>query len=264
MKKTLQYFNTKRGEKIKMLKKPTFYSVIIGTELLNGRREDGHFSFLNRNLIARGWEHKANFIIKDDVTLLEEVYSLIQKDPNSVMFSFGGIGSTPDDFTREIAAKAFTNKPLERHNEAEKIIIDTLGKRAFPHPVKMADLPHGANLITNPVNKMPGFQLEDRFFFVPGFVQMSHPMVITVLDQFFSKNIEKYSCNFVVDSSEAVLIDIMESLPKELELSCLPAFIKDKKSAEIYLAHEDKDFLEQWCTFFKQELHKMELPYKNV
>ncbi len=244
-----------------MLKKPTFYSVIIGTELLNGRRDDGHFGFLNQNLIDRGWEHKANFIVKDDVDLLENIYNLIQKDPNSVMFSFGGIGSTPDDFTREIAAKAFTKMPLKRHKEAEKIIVETLGERAFPHPIKMADLPVDAKLIANPVNKMPGFQLKNRFFFVPGFVQMAHPMIVGVLDEFYPKNVQKYSCNFLVESSEAVLIDIMNQLPKELELSCLPAFVKDKKTAEIYLAHEDKKLLDHWCSFFKQELHKMGLIY---
>ena len=30
-----------------------FYSVIIGTELLNGRRTDAHFAFLNEQLRKR-------------------------------------------------------------------------------------------------------------------------------------------------------------------------------------------------------------------
>ncbi len=247
-----------------MLKKPSFYSVIIGTELLNGRRKDGHFDFLNKTLIQRGWEHKANFIIKDDVSLLEGVYKLIQQDANSVMFSFGGIGSTPDDFTRKVAAKAFTKQPLHRHKKAEKIIKDKLLERAFPHPIKMADLPVGADLIQNPVNQMPGFQLENRFFFVPGFPNMAHPMIEQVLNQFYPKSVKKYSCNFIVQSSEAVLIDIMEALPKEVELSCLPGFVGDKKSAEIFLAHVDQSFLEKWCSFFKEELHKMGLKYKTI
>ena len=44
-------------------RKPNFYSVIIGTELLNGRRKDAHFSFLNAHLLSRSWEHKASFRI---------------------------------------------------------------------------------------------------------------------------------------------------------------------------------------------------------
>jgi molybdopterin-biosynthesis enzyme MoeA-like protein len=247
-----------------MFTKPAFYSIIIGTELLNGRRKDSHFEFLNKTLINRGWEHKANFVIKDDVVLLENVYQMIQKDPDAVMFSFGGIGSTPDDFTREVAAKAFTGEGVVRHKEAEKIILQKLGERAYPHPIKMADLPRGAELIDNPINKMPGFQLDNRFFFVPGFPEMAHPMIEEVLDRLYPENVRKYSCNFVVEGSEAMLIDIMEKLPKELELSCLPAFVGEKRTAEIYLADIDKANLEKWCTFFKEELHKIRLKFKEI
>ncbi len=247
-----------------MINHPVFYSVIIGTELLNGRRRDSHFAFLNEALRKRGWEHKANFVIKDEVVLLEEVYKLIQKDPHAVMFSFGGIGSTPDDFTREIAAKAFTGEGLVRHKEAEKIILETLKERAYPHPVKMADLPKGAKLIENPVNKMPGFQLHDRYFFVPGFPEMAHPMIEQVLETFYPQNVQKYSCNFIVEGSEAMLIDIMEQLPKDLELSCLPAFDGEKRTAEIYLADIDEAKVKKWCTFFKEELHKIRLKFKEI
>ena len=41
-----------------MKKRVNFYSVIIGTELLNGRRKDAHFEFLNQELLKRGWEQK--------------------------------------------------------------------------------------------------------------------------------------------------------------------------------------------------------------
>ena len=247
-----------------MVEKPVFYSVIIGTELLNGRRKDSHFAFVTESLRKRGWEHKAAFIVKDDKTLLENVYNLIKADPQSVMFSFGGIGSTPDDFTREVAAKAFTAEAPVRHKEAERIILGRLGERAYPHPIKMADLPRGAKLIENPVNKMPGFQLEDRLFFVPGFPEMAHPMIEGVLEKYYPKNIRKYHCNFIVEGSEAMLIDIMEQLPEDLELSCLPAFDGERRSAEIYLADTDPKKLEKWCTFFKEELHKIRLKFKEL
>lgn len=247
-----------------MVKNPNFYSVIIGTELLNGRREDSHFTFLRDTLMRRGWEYKANFVVKDDVTLLENVYKLVQRDPKAVMFSFGGIGSTPDDFTREVAANAFTGKGTVRHKKAEKIILERLGDRAYPHPIRMADLPEGAELIDNPINKMPGFQLQNRFFFVPGFPQMAHPMIDEVLDRLYPKNLPKYSCNFIVEASEAMLIDIMEQLPDDLELSCLPAFDGEKRTAEIYLADIDEAKLRKWCRFFKEELHKIGLKFKEI
>ena len=59
-----------------MLEKPNFYSVIIGTELLNGRRKDAHFAFLNAQLLSRGWEQKASFVINDDTNLMENIFNL--------------------------------------------------------------------------------------------------------------------------------------------------------------------------------------------
>ena len=244
-----------------MIDNPSFYSVIIGTELLNGRRTDSHFSHLNAALVRRGWEQKANFVVKDDPKFLEDVFRLIRADENSVMFSYGGIGSTPDDFTREIASLAFTDDTLVRHSEAEEIIKNKLGERAFPHPIKMSDLPRNADLITNPVNNMPGFSLEKRFFFVPGFPEMAHPMVISVLDEYYPKAKEKFTSNFMVKASEALLIDIMIALPKEIELSCLPQFVGEERRSEIYLASHDRDVLREWSTFFKRELDEKGIKY---
>lgn len=247
-----------------MIKNPSFYSVIIGTELLNGRREDGHFAFLNAELVKRGYEHKANFVIKDDPSFLKDIFELIQRDANSVMFSFGGIGSTPDDFTREVASLAFTKQSAICHKDAKKIIVDRLGERAYPHAIKMANIPKNSTLIQNPINKMPGFQLDNRFFFVPGFPQMAHPMIVNTLDAHYPKNIKKYSCNFLAHCSEGVLIDIMDALMSEVELSCLPAFDGDKRSAEIYLAHFDEKILQDAEMFFKDELRKKNIYFDII
>ncbi|WP_434658831.1 molybdopterin-binding protein [Sulfurimonas sp. NW9] len=78
-----------------------FYAVIIGTEILNGRRVDKHFEFLKNELAKYGHELCASFVIKDDVRLMKRTYKMIRDDKEAVMFSFGGIGSTPDDLTRE-------------------------------------------------------------------------------------------------------------------------------------------------------------------
>lgn len=92
-----------------------FYSVIIGTELLNGRRNDAHFAFINRELRKRGWEQKANFVIVDKPEFIEDIFALIKKDTNAVLFCFGGIGSTPDDYTQVCASNSFTNSKMQYH-----------------------------------------------------------------------------------------------------------------------------------------------------
>lgn len=193
-------------------KKVNFYSVIIGTELLNGRRNDAHFAFLNQQLLSRGWEQKASFVIGDDTKLMLDVFNLIKSDPNSVMFSFGGIGATPDDYTREVAAKAFTNGSLEFHEEAKNRILNQFGSEAYPHRINMAYLPLNAKLLTNVVNNVAGFYLEDRFFFTPGFPSMSQAMVVEALDLLYPKSIEKYRKVMTINASENDLIDTMKKI----------------------------------------------------
>ena len=234
-----------------MEKKVNFYSVIIGTELLNGRRKDAHFTFLNNQLIQRGWEHKASFVIGDDINLMENIFNLIKSDLNSVMFCFGGIGATPDDYTRVIAGKVFCDGKMEFHEEAKNRIINQFADEAYPHRINMAYLPINAKLLTNVVNNVAGFYLKDRFFFTPGFPSMSQAMVIEALDKLYPKsNIEKYRKVMTINASENDLIDTMKKIPEHLELSSLPKILADKRKVVISLAGYDKNELDKYFQLF--------------
>ena len=223
------------------------YGVIIGTEILNGRRNDKHFAFLQHALKKRGWTLHANFIIKDHEKLMSKTFKLIKQDKNSYLFSFGGIGATPDDLTREIAAKVFTCKDLKPHKKALELIVNQFGDEAYPHRVKMANLPENAKLLTNVVNQVPGFSLEDRFFFMPGFPSMSHPMVEEALEKYIGYDESKsFKCNFLVNTGESDIIDIMNDLPNEVELSSLPHINEDgSRTVEIYMSSKDKNSLKE-------------------
>jgi molybdopterin-biosynthesis enzyme MoeA-like protein len=136
---------------------PKFFTLIIGTEILNRRRSDKHFDFVTKALAQKGHKLSGSFIIEDDPALIV-------------------------DYTRKCAAIALRDGNLLLHQEAKEIIEKQLGEKAHPHPIKMAQLPRGAKLLYNPVNKMPAFSLDERFFFMPGFPEMSHPMVEEILE----------------------------------------------------------------------------------
>jgi molybdopterin-biosynthesis enzyme MoeA-like protein len=247
-------------------KKVNFYSVIIGTELLNGRRADAHFAFLNQQLLSRGWEHKASFVIEDDPKLMFNIFNLIKSDPDSVMFCFGGIGATPDDYTRQTAAKAFTDYKMEFHEEAKNRIINQFGQEAYPHRINMAYLPKNAKLLTNIVNNVAGFYLEDRFFFTPGFPSMSQAMVIEALDNLYPKSQEKYRCVMTIDCSENDLINTMKKMPKHLDFASLPRFISDTRKVVISLAGYDKDEVDKYFQLFIDfcELNEKDFVLKDI
>jgi molybdopterin-biosynthesis enzyme MoeA-like protein len=238
-----------------------FYSVIIGSELLNGRREDAHFKFLNSELTKRGWEQKASFVIKDEPYFIEDIFNMVKNDPAAVLFSFGGIGATPDDYTREVAAKIFRDGKMEENSEALKCIIDKFGDEAYPHRVNMANLPLNSGLLKNVVTNIPGFHIDNRFFFVPGFPAMAHPMIVEALDSFYPENIAKVRYSLKAQCSENDLIDTMKKVPMSVDLSSLPQINGDKRAVVISIASYKEEEAEKYFHMFLDYLDENSIEY---
>ena len=132
-------------------------ALIIGDEILTGKRRDSHFPHLIETLGKRGLTLAAVDYIGDDRDRLTSFLraSFARSD---LVFSFGGIGATPDDHTRQSAAAAL-GVPLERHPEAVASIEQQFGAAAYPNRVLMAEFPHGATIIPNPVNRVAAFSV---------------------------------------------------------------------------------------------------------
>lgn len=241
-----------------------FYAVIIGSEILQGRRVDKHFEFVKNELAKRDLELSGSFVVKDDKDLLREVFLLIKNQKNAYMFCFGGIGATPDDLTREISSEVFTSKPLTQNKQALKLIEDEFKKDAYPYRVKMANLPTNAKLLKNVINNVPGYSLEDRLFFMPGFPQMSHPMFLQALDLYVKRNEKRlFISKFRVFTKENDLVGFMEELPKDIELSSLPHH-DTSFSVEIMLRCYDRTLLEKWSETLELLLQSKNINYKNL
>ena len=234
-----------------------FYTVIIGTELLNGRRDDAHFPFVNAELLKRGWEHKANFVISDKPEFMEQVFELVKSDEKSVMFCFGGIGATPDDYTRQVAAKVFTNGELEIHPEGKRILEEKFGQGMDERRLQLVNFPKGSDLLTNVVNRVPGFHLDGRFFFVPGFPRMAHPMIVEALERYYPQGEQKYRKSIVIGTSEGHLLALMDKIPSSLEFSSLPSTDDAKREVEISFASHNADEVEEWIGRFAAEAKRM-------
>ncbi|WP_457607472.1 competence/damage-inducible protein A [Nitratifractor sp.] len=247
---------------------PRFFALIIGTEILNRRRSDKHFDFLSRVLPERGYKLSGSFIIEDDPDLIVETLRFLASIPGSVVFSFGGIGSTPDDHTRLAAAKALKDGTLHTHTEALELIEERLKHMEVPnrrYPLRMAELPEGAELLRdNPVNGMPGFGLDGRFFFLPGFPEMAHPMVLEALDRHYPPRRKKeYRKSLTALTRESALIDVMERLPEGVELSSLPKLYSDGPRVVISLSGEDAERVKKAYRLFVDALAERGIPYSE-
>src|SRR3546814_16763980 len=146
---------------------------VIGAEILSGKRQDRHFAKVLELLRARGIELGwAQFVGDDEQAIAEAIRTVVAR--GDVLLSCGGIGATPDDCTRQAAAIAF-DVPLQRHREAERMLIEHHGGAATPNRLLMTDFPSGAGMIPNPVNQVPGFRF-GQCYFVPGLSEMEWPM----------------------------------------------------------------------------------------
>lgn len=240
-----------------------FYALIIGSEILNRRRRDAHFEFVSSQLQKRGWEFWGCHIIKDDPALIVESIKQVAKDPEAVLFCFGGIGATPDDYTRQCAAEALDDGKLYEHAEAKERILRQFGEDAYPHRIKMAMLPKGAKLLDNVVNNVPGFQVDDRFFFTPGFPEMAHSMITQALEEFYPKNRQLHRYTLRAFTSENYLIDVMKRVPEHIDLSSLPKFVGDKRVAVISVASYEKSEARKYYELFTSYLRNNGIEYEE-
>jgi len=248
-------------KRIIIMPQPTFFTLIIGTEILNRRRSDKHFDFVTTLLKRKGHTLSGSFIIEDDPALIIQTIRFIASQPNPVLFSFGGIGSTPDDYTRKCAAVALRDGELVIHQEAKDIIEKTLGSDAYPHPIKMAELPKGAKLIDNPVNKMPAFSLDERYFFMPGFPEMSHPMVEEILKKLIPHSKKHYRHTLTALCKENELIEVMERMPREVEFSSLPKQHSHGWSVTVSVASYNPKMAEDAFRMYTDLLEKKKIHY---
>ena len=166
------------------------------------------------------------------------------------------------------AAVALRDGALVLHSEAEAIISRRIETMKIPdgrYPLRMAELPRGAKLLTeNPVNGMPAFYLDDRYFFVPGFPEMAHPMIRWALERYFPPKKEKlHRRTLTALTRESSLIDIMERLPRDVELSSLPKLYSDGPRVTLSLSGFDREKVDKAFEMFVQALEERNIPYSQ-
>ncbi len=209
--------------------RPGFRLIIVGDEILSGKRADKHLSKVIDLLKARGLALDQAEYVGDSP---ERITAVLKRafESGDVVFSTGGIGATPDDHTRQCAARAL-GVPLALHPQAKTLIEQRMqdvaleqGKVYDPaasenlHRLNMGVFPVGAQVIPNPYNKIPGFSVA-QVHFVPGFPVMAWPMIEWVLDAHYAHLFQNQAwlerSVIVFGAMEATLTPLMEQLEQD-------------------------------------------------
>jgi molybdopterin-biosynthesis enzyme MoeA-like protein len=208
-----------------------FGLIIVGDEIMSGKRADKHLSKTIELLGARGLQLAWAEYVGDSpariTATLKRAFSGL-----GAVFCCGGIGATPDDHTRQCAAQAL-GVDLVLHPHAAELIRermqDVAREQGVPYEPERADnvhrlnmgvFPVGAQIIPNPYNKIAGFtcwrpnalsaagpsqgaqapsggsaprEAGERggIHFFPGFPVMAWPMMEWVLDTHYQAHFQQ-------------------------------------------------------------------------
>ncbi len=215
-----------------------FGLLIVGDEILSGKRADKHLPKVIELLEARGlslaW---ARYVGDDPARITADLRDAFAS--GDTVFSCGGIGATPDDHTRQCAAAAL-GVPLVLQPQARDLVLermrDVARDKGLPyeperddnrHRLNMAVFPEGAEIIPNPYNKIAGFAVRRGgaasagVYFVPGFPVMAWPMIEWVLDTHCAplrraRQTRERSV-IVYGAMEAALTPLMEAIEAEFD-----------------------------------------------
>ncbi len=217
---------------------PAFGLVIIGDEIMSGKRADKHLPAVIERLHARGLQLAyADYVGDAPQRITQTLRRAFASE--DVVFSCGGIGATPDDHTRQCAAQAL-DVGLKLHPQAEMLIRERMQDTAREqgvlyepvradniHRLNMGVFPAGAHVIPNPYNKIPGFSCtavpgagfaNGAVHFVPGFPVMAWPMIEWVLDthyaHLFARSAWEEKSVIVFGAMEAILTPLMEDIER--------------------------------------------------
>jgi molybdopterin-biosynthesis enzyme MoeA-like protein len=201
--------------------------IIIGDELLLGRRRDKHVARATEFFSGINVDISWIMFLGDELDLLEHHFRLV-RERHEDCFTFGGIGATPDDLTRQAMAKAH-DLDIVRHPAAVDLLEQQFGEEAYPNRILMAELPEGAGLIPNSHNNIPGFYC-GRIHCLPGFPEMAWPMVAWVVENRYriSRDQQTASRTLIVrGAKESELVPLLTVCQRRfpgLKFSSLPRF----------------------------------------
>jgi len=234
--------------------------LVIGDEILSGRTQDTNSNHIARVLAALGIDLKEVRVVGDvegeivaALNALRGVYDFV--------FTTGGIGPTHDDITADAVATAF-GVGISYHPEVYALLEARYPPGEFNDMRKrMARIPHGAALVTNPVSAAPGFHIGNVY--VLAGVPMVMRAMMEQIAQELPGGVRVESITVEADIPEGTIAPGLAQLQKEhkdVAMGSYPFYREGKQQpfgAQLVLRSRDPRALERAALALEDNLRKL-------
>ncbi|MDQ0315738.1 competence/damage-inducible protein A [Amorphus orientalis] len=152
--------------------------VVIGDEILSGRTKDTNTGYICEYLTQIGVEAREVRVVPDVTAMIVEAIDTL-RGRYTYVFTTGGIGPTHDDITADAVASAYGVGIDVDPRAVEMLRRRYPDAELTPARLRMARIPHGADLIENAVSGAPGFRI-DNVFVMAGVPRVMQSMMDTI------------------------------------------------------------------------------------
>jgi FAD synthetase len=214
--------------------------IIIGDEILSGKIQDYNSFFMAQELWSHGIQLCRISIIPDSIDVIaEEVRTYSGKF--DFVFTSGGIGPTHDDITIEGISKAFDVKPVI--DNTLKGILEKKQGNLSPEQMKMAEVPDGAELVSDGMLSFPLIKFKNVFIF-PGIPQLLRKKFIAI-EKLFDEPLIHLKKVFLNESESRVapVLNGIVNRYKNVKIGSYPIIDSDEYSVMVTLESLDQTSL---------------------
>lgn len=215
--------------------------VVIGNEILSGKVVDTNSPFLASELRALGVTLRRIATIPDELPIIEQEVRL-HHETYDLVFTSGGVGPTHDDVTMEGVALALGRKVIVHPDIADRLRT-FYGDKINAARLKMAEVPEGAELITDMSINFPTIKVEN-IYILPGIPEIFRSKVESLRGRF---NADPYCLKVVYTKvGEGVIAeflnDTLRTFP-ELLLGSYPKINHPEYMVKVTLESKDADYV---------------------
>ena len=218
-------------------------AVVIGNEILSGKVTDTNSPFLAAELRALGVALQRIAVVRDE---LDEIADEVRTCAATfdVVFTSGGVGPTHDDITMEGIARALGRRVVS-HPDIESKLRAFYGDKINRARLKMAEVPDGAELITDVSLNFPTIKVEN-IYILPGIPEIFRQKFESLKPRFQA---EPYCLKVVYTSvGEGTIAEFLDDTLREfpeLLLGSYPKIDNPEYMVKVTLESKDADYVDR-------------------